>query len=312
MYLSGIADEAGASIDAQIRATKELGWKYIEARSVEVPGFEKANIHDIPEKAFDTAVEKLKSAGIGINCFGSTIGNWSKKIEDPFEITLAEVSRAIPRMQRLGTKFVRIMSYKPRDEDDQMEEERFRRMREVTKRFLDAGIQPVHENCVNYGGMGWPFALRLLENVPGLKWVFDTANPIFNDDRSKPKPWPKQDPWEFYTHVKPWIEHVHIKDARWNSAKKDADYKFPGEGDGAVREIIKDLLASGYDAGFSIEPHLAVVFHDTSVTASEDTQYNTYVEYGRRLEKLIKVIQSEITPKKPIRPHSVPVSGLRG
>jgi hypothetical protein len=117
----------------------------------------------------------------------------------------------------------------------------------------------------------------LLENVPGLKWVFDTANPIFNDDRSKPKPWPKQDP-----------------------------------GDGAVREIIKDLLASGYDAGFSIEPHLAVVFHDTSVTASEDTQYNTYVEYGRRLEKLIKVIQSEITPKKPIRPHSVPVSGLRG
>jgi hypothetical protein len=49
MYLSGIADEAGASIDTQIRATKELGWKYIEARSVEVQGFEKANIHDIPD-----------------------------------------------------------------------------------------------------------------------------------------------------------------------------------------------------------------------------------------------------------------------
>jgi len=31
-------------------------------------------------------------------------------------------------------------------------------------------------------------ALELLEKVPGLKWVFDTANPIFNDDHSKPKP----------------------------------------------------------------------------------------------------------------------------
>jgi len=304
MYLTGIADEAGASIDTQIRATKELNWKYLEARSVEVPGFEKANVHDIPDKAFDLAVEKLNEAGIGVNCFGSTIGNWSKKIEDPIDITLAEVGRAIPRIQRLGTKFVRVMSYKPRDEDDQLEEERFRRMREVTKRFLDAGIQPVHENCVNYGGMGWPFALRLLDNVPGLKWVFDTANPIFNDDRSKPKPWPKQDPWEFYTRVKPWIEHVHIKDARWNPTKNDADYKYPGEGDGAVRPIIKDLLASGYDGGFSIEPHLAVVFHDASVTASAEAQYSTYIEYGRRLEKLIKSVQAEIASAQPIRPRS--------
>ena len=116
MYLSGIADEAGASIDTQIRATKELGWKYIEARSVEVQGFEKANIHDIPDKAFEIVVDKLKTAGVGVNCFGSTIGNWSKKIEDPIDITIGEVSRSIPRMQRLGTKFVRVMSYKPRDE----------------------------------------------------------------------------------------------------------------------------------------------------------------------------------------------------
>src|SRR5213594_1795938 len=117
MYLTGIADEAGSLIDAQIRATRELGWKNIEARSVEVPGFEKANIHDIPNKAFEIIADKLKEAGIAVNCFGSTIGNWSKKIDDPFDITLAEVQRAIPRMQRLATKFVRIMSYKPRDED---------------------------------------------------------------------------------------------------------------------------------------------------------------------------------------------------
>jgi hypothetical protein len=31
MYYSGFADEAGASIDVQIQATKELGWNFIEA-----------------------------------------------------------------------------------------------------------------------------------------------------------------------------------------------------------------------------------------------------------------------------------------
>ena len=294
MYLSGIADEAGANIDAQIKATRELGWRHIEARNVEVAGFPKANLHDIPDAAFEIVVEKLSAAGLQVNCFGSTIGNWAKKIEDPFDLTLAEARRAIPRMQRLGTKFIRVMSYKVSDGEEQMEAERFRRMRELTKMFIDAGLQPVHENCMNYGGMSWRHALQLLENVPGLKWVFDTANPVFNGDRAKPAPHPRQDPWEFYLKVKPWIAHVHIKDAKWNPAKNDADYTMPGDGDGAVRPIIKDLLAGGYDACFSIEPHLAVVFHDATVKASDEAQFNSYVEYGRRLEKLIGEVQIEL------------------
>jgi len=294
MFLSGVADEAGSNIDTQIKATRELGWKHFEARVVEVTGYPKGNIHDIPDRAFDILCDKVAASGLKIHCFGSAIANWGKKIDQPFDSSLAEAKRAIPRMQKLGTKFVRIMSFAVRDGEDQMEEERFRRLREITKMFLDAGIQPVHENCMNYGGMGWPFALKLLDNVPGLKWLFDTANPVFNDDRSKSKPWRKQDPWEFYTHVKPFIVHVHIKDAKWNPAKNDADYTYPGEGDGAVRPIIKDLLASGYDAGFSIEPHVAVVFHDASVTASEEQQYSSYVEYGHRLEKLIAEIRKEL------------------
>jgi len=190
MILTGIADEAGAQIDTQIRATRELGWRHIEARNVLVEGFPNGNLHDIPDAAFEIAAGKLQDAGVAVYCFGSTIGNWAKKIEDPFEITLAEVRRAIPRMQRLGARFIRIMSYAVRPADDQMEAERFRRLREITAMFLDAGIQPVHENCMNYGGMSWQHALRLLDQVPQLKWVFDTANPIFNDDRSKPKPHP--------------------------------------------------------------------------------------------------------------------------
>ena len=294
IYFSGIGDEAANTIDDQIRAIKTLGWKNLEARGVEVPGFPKANIHDIPDAAFDQLVEKMGQAGIQVNAFGSTIGNWGKKIDESGESSLAETRRAIPRMKRLGTKFIRIMSFAVRPEEDQMAAERFRRLREITKMFLDEGLQPIHENCMNYGGMGWPFTLELLENVPGLKLVFDTANPIFNDDRSKPKPWPKQDPWEFYEHVKPHIAYVHVKDARWNPAKNDADYTMPGEGEGKVRPILKDLLASGYQGGLSIEPHVAVVFHDASVNASGEVMFNSFVEYGRKLMQLVDDIQIEL------------------
>jgi sugar phosphate isomerase/epimerase len=293
-YFSGIGDEAANRIDDQIRAIKALGWTNLEARNVEVPDFPKGNIHDIPDAAFDILVEKVQAAGIKINCFGSAIGNWGKKIDESFESSLAEARRAIPRMQRLGTEFVRIMSFAVRKEEDQMEQERFRRIREVTKMFLDAGIQPVHENCMNYGGMGWPFTLELLENVPGLKLVFDTANPVFNEDRSKPKPWKKQDPWEFYEHVKQHVVHVHVKDARWNDTKNDADYTMPGDGDGKVKEILTDLIASRYSGGISIEPHIAVVFHDSTVKASDEDMFNTFVEYGRRLMLLTDQIEVEL------------------
>jgi sugar phosphate isomerase/epimerase len=285
MILTGIGDEAGASLDAQIRATQELGWKWIEARNVHVEGFPTGNLHDIPEAAFDIACEKLAAAGVGIYCFGSLIANWGKQIDQPFD--LSEVHRCIPRMKRLGTKYVRIMSYAVRDAEDQMSEERFRRLREIVALFRENGLQPLHENCMNYGGMGWPYTLELLEKVPGLKLVFDTANPLINADRTKPAPYPRQDPWEFWQHVHPYVEHIHVKDATWNPAKNDGDYAYPGEGAAKVREILGDAFKRGYDAGISIEPHMAVVFHDASVKASPEQQYANYVEYGRRLMKVI-------------------------
>jgi sugar phosphate isomerase/epimerase len=294
MFLTGIGDEAANALNGQIKACRELDWPQIEMRGVEVPGHAKANFHDIPDPAFDVAVRQLEDAGLSVYCFGSTIMNWAKKLEDPFEITLAEVKRAIPRMTRLGTKYVRIMSYKPGDDEYKIPSEVFRRVKDVTNQFLDAGLQPVHENCMNYGGMSWQHALELLDKCPGLKWVFDTANPILNPDRSKPKPWPRQDPYEFWEHVREHTLHIHIKDATWNPPKNDADYNWPGEGQGKVREILADAIDRGYKGGLSIEPHMVVVFHDAqSKAASENAMSQNFIEYGRRLGEMVSELEGE-------------------
>ena len=291
MYYTGFADEASRGLDGQIAATKELGWNCIESRAIDG-----VNIHDLSDADFDVAAGKLEDAGIQVNCFGSAIANWAKKITDPFDSSLAEARRAIPRMQRLGTKLIRIMSFArldDREPDDQMEDERFRRVRTLTQMFLDAGIQPVHENCMNYGGMGWPFTLRLLENVPGLKLVYDTGNPVFTDDKAKPKPYPKQSSWEFYSHVRDFIAYVHIKDGVFDHATGKTTYTWPGEGDGDVVRIVEDLIARGYDGGFSMEPHMALVFHDANVTAQAQAMHDNYVEYGRRFMAIVEAAKSK-------------------
>jgi sugar phosphate isomerase/epimerase len=293
MKLMGIGDEAANKIDGQIAATRELGWKFIEMRAVEMPGFPKANFHDISDAAFDVALKKLEAADLKVYCFGSAIMNWSRKIGDPFDLTLEEVKRCIPRMHRLEARYVRIMSFKPDDDAFKTPPEVFRRVNEVTRMFLDAGIQPLHENCMNHGGMSWEHALELLDKCPGLKWLFDPANPIFNPDRSKPKPWPRQEPWEFWTHLRDHTVHIHIKDATWNPAKNDADYNWPGEGQGRIRDILRDAFSHGYNAGISIEPHMVSVFHDPNAQSTDDAAMKkNFVEYGRRITQLVDELKA--------------------
>ena len=290
MKLMGIGDEAGVSLATQLAATRDLGWQFIELRAAELPGHVKANFHDIPDAAFDAAVKLIEESRVRVYCFGSAVMNWAKKIEDPFDITLGEVKRCLPRMNRLGTKFVRIMSFKPGDEDYRTPAEVFRRVKDVTNMFLDAGIQPVHENCMNYGGMSWQHTLELLDKCPGLKLVFDTANPVFNPDRSKPKPWPRQDAWEFWTNVRDHVVHIHVKDATWDKTKNTETYHWPGAGQGYVREILQDAKARGYNAGVSIEPHMVTVFHDPNAKTAPatDAARKNFVEYGKRLEVLLQ------------------------
>ena len=106
MKLTGFADEASRDLEAQIKATKELGWTAISARMIG-----DRNIHEMPEADFEKAADQLDEAGIVIPELGSLIANWGKTIDSDFGIALGEIERCIPRMQRLGTKMVRVMSY---------------------------------------------------------------------------------------------------------------------------------------------------------------------------------------------------------
>ncbi len=290
LFLTGFADEAANDIAGQIRATHALGWDRLEARNVDGQ-----NLNDLSEADFDRTAGALEASGVRVNCLGSTIANWAKSIHAPFDETLQEIARAIPRMQRLRIPQVRIMSYailRDRSPEQQEEGERVRRIREVRRRFADAGLEALHENCANYGGMGPAFTRRLLEGVPGLRLVFDTGNPVTTENYELPEPRPRQSAWMFYREVRPAIAHVHIKDGIFVRERRekifdDARYTWPGEGHGDVLRILIDLLETGYRGGLSIEPHLAQVFHDADGKVSDQVRFDTYVGYGRRFEALV-------------------------
>lgn len=299
MYYTGFADEASPEIGLQIKATLELGWKYIESRNINGQ-----NITDIPDEKFEEVCARLNAAGISINCFGSAVANWQKqpRNEKDFQQSISELQRAIPRMRRLGTKLLRGMSFAvPQNEQPdspELEKIIFAKVNHLVKICEDAGIIYLHENCMNYGGMSHLHTLKLMENVksPAFKLLFDTGNPVFTHRRIGNPPYPTQSAWEFYDNVKESVVYIHIKDCVVTEDKGESRppvrFTFAGEGAGDIKRIIGDLLKRGYDGGFSIEPHLTVVHHEQNQKNSdEQIRYANYVEYGKRFMQLVKELQ---------------------
>jgi sugar phosphate isomerase/epimerase len=287
MYLAGFADEAAAGIDGQIKALKELGWSHIEPRNIDG-----VNLVDLPDSRFEEVCGKLSDAAITVNCFGSAVANWSRKLSDPPDSSYDELKRAIPRMQRLGARLIRVMSFAT-DEDSPVSDEKAfgevaNRMKTLAEIAADAGVTCVHENCDTWAGQSWEHTLRLVDAVrsPGLKLVFDTGNPVSLKDVRGDPPYGFQDSWDFYQAVKEHVVHVHIKDAVYEEG--GTRYTYPGQGGGCVKEILADLHRRGYDGGLSIEPHVAVVVHDASVQSEDSARFDAFVEYGRRTERLVR------------------------
>ena len=279
MYISGISDEAGQPIEVQIKAHNDLGWDHMELRMVDG-----TNITQLSDSDFDRVCDALAEAGKKVSCFGSAVANWARPITCDPQIDRDDMATAIPRMKRLGTEFIRVMSY-PNDADNPVSDSEWRneaiaRMKVLAKMGEDAGITLAHENCSGWGGLSAENSNILLGEVnsPALKVVFDTGNPVTYG----------QDSWEYYQSVRKDIAYVHIKDAK--KVNGEDVYTFCGEGEGAVKEILADLLGSGYDGGISIEPHLAAVIHTGASTDNADELYQSYTEYGRRLMSIVEGI----------------------
>jgi sugar phosphate isomerase/epimerase len=283
MFFSGISDEAGSSIAQQIAAHKALGWDQIELRLIDG-----TNLTSVDDATFDRVFAAVNEAGMTVCCFASQLANWSRPVRGDFALDITELQTAIPRMQRCGTKFIRVMSWVQGDaSEDEWRDEGVRRLKELAKMAADGGIILLHENCTGWGGESPEHSLELLERVdnPALKLMYDTGNVFAH----------RQDPIDFVTKVLPHVLHVHIKDGYLEGEKNV--FTYPGEGSCHVGEVCRILFEHGYDGGFSIEPHLAAIVHTGELGGEEreKAMWQSYLEYGRRMMALVNAAKAEAT-----------------
>ncbi|MGO1052071.1 sugar phosphate isomerase/epimerase family protein [Crossiella sp. CA198] len=259
---TGIGDEAAPDLPGQLAVIRRLGWREIELRTVD--GVWLA----------DLAPDRLRLDGIEVVCLASRIGNWSRPISTPLAADLAELDRLIEHCHRLDCRYVRIMSYP----NDGLPESSWRRrvvdrIRVLAKLAESAGITLLHENCSGWAGTSAANMLRLLSEVdsPALKLLFDTGNGISTG----------YDAYQVLTQIVEHVAHVHVKDALAGPV-----YTVPGAGEARVADCLRLLLDHGYTGSLSLEPHLALVPHESLKTQGD--QAESFHQAGLALETLLR------------------------
>ena len=234
---SAFADEAGNSLDEQIKALVENGIRYIEPRNIDGKC-----IIDFTDEELIAIRTKLNENGIEVGSVGSPIGKYD--ITEDFDAYLPKVKRTIEVAKLLGTKYVRMFSFfVKQDELAIHRDEVIRRLREMVKLAEAEGVVFCHENESRiYGQM--PNEVRdVLESVPGLGGIFDAANYRMNG----------ADTIEGINATLVNFEYIHIKDAIYS----EKTIVPAGEGEGRIAEVI-DIVNDKIDKQvfLTLEPHL--------------------------------------------------------
>lgn len=239
--LTGFADEISPELDEQVATLAAEEMRYLELRSAWG-----TNILDLGDDEIDRVKATLGAAGIGVSSIGSPIGKIG--IADDFAPHLDRFGRALEVAHRLEAPYIRIFSFFiPEGEDPaRYRDEVIDRLRRIVHKTEGTGITLLHENEKHIYGDVPSRCLDLLSTIdsPMLRAAWDPAN--FVQCGVRPHT-------EGYEALRPFIDYVHVKDARLD----DGQVVPPGQGDGEVRETMRALKASGFDGFFSLEPHLA-------------------------------------------------------
>ncbi len=240
--LTGFADEISPELDEQLNTLVDESMRYMELRSVW-----NKNVLDLTDEELEKVKSVASERGIRTSSIGSPIGKVS--ITETFEPHMERFRRALYAADVMQAPYVRDFSFFiPEGQEPALyRDEVLERMGMLAGEAEDAGVTLLHENEKEIYGDVPSRCLDILAGVgsPALRAAWDAAN-FVQCEVSRPYT-------EGYELLRPYVEHVHVKDALASSGKVVP----AGEGDGQLPEILSALRDSGFEGFFSLEPHLA-------------------------------------------------------
>ncbi len=242
IILSAFSDESNMSLQGQIAALKRNNISFMEARFVNGKNFIDCTIEEVKEYK-----KELDDGGITVWSFGSPIGKVDINVD--FGEYLEKVKHAAEIALTLGTDKIRMFSFYNAYEQKEKVFEYLSKMVETTKAF---GVTLYHENEKDIYGDTLARVGEIMQNVSGLKYIYDPANYLQVGEKAEDTLKALHDKTDYF----------HIKDVR----VKTGTLVPAGNGDGDINGLVARIAG---EKVLTLEPHLTVFDGYSSIDNAE-------------------------------------------
>ena len=262
--LCAFSDEAGSSLNEQILALKRNNISLMELRSID-----KKNVADFTIEEAMSYQKVLEENNISVWSIGSPIGKVNINID--FNEYLKKVEHVCKIAKVFKTDKIRMFSFFHAYEQEEKVYEYLRKMIEVAGKY---GILLFHENEKDIFGDTAQRVQKIMDNVYGLKYIYDPANYLQCDQKA-------EDTLSLF-HDK--TNYFHIKDV----ISKTGQLVPAGHGDGMILELVKMISD---DKTLTLEPHLAVFDAYKNIDNTEMKHKYTYSSANEAFDAAVNALK---------------------
>lgn len=240
--LCAFSDEASGSLEGQIAALRRNGISYMEIRNVDGK-----NIKDITLERAGEIKQILDENQIKVWSIGSPIGKVD--IDTDIDEYMQVVCHILEIAKILECDRIRMFSFfKAYDKSEKVMEY----LKKMVEKAALYNIKLCHENEKDIYGDTAERNLQILENVPGLYYIYDPANFLQIGEDAK----------KTLSLLADKAEYFHIKDV----ISKTGQLVPAGEGDGRISELIESIDS---DKVLTLEPHLTIFAGYAAIDSTE-------------------------------------------
>jgi sugar phosphate isomerase/epimerase len=262
--LCAFSDEAGNSLKEQIEALKRNSISLMELRSID-----KKNVADFTIEEAKEYQRIMEENGISVWSIGSPLG----KVD--IEVNFDEYLKKVEHVCKLANVFkvdkIRMFSFFKAYEKEEKVFEYLRKMIEVANKY---NVYLYHENEKDIYGDTLVRVKRIMDNIDGLKYIYDPANYLQCNEKAK-------DTIEAFFNK---TDYFHIKDV----ISETGQLVPAGYGDGMIEELLSKIKD---DKTLTLEPHLTVFDSFKSIDNTEMKHKFTYNNANEAFDAAVKALK---------------------
>jgi sugar phosphate isomerase/epimerase len=266
IYLSAFSDEAATSLQGQIDALKRNNIGYMEVRFINgVP------VRDFTLEQAEEYTKIMNAQGIKVWSIGSPLGKEDIKTLDfnDYENTVRHICKIAKIM---GTEKIRMFSFFKAYDEEEKVYAYLRRMVEIANEY---GVTLYHENEKDIFGDNVERVLKIMQNVKGLKWVYDPANFLQVGERAD----------NSLEKLHALTDYFHIKDVVFETGELVP----AGHGDGKIDKLIAKI---DKDTTMTLEPHLRIFDAFKSIDDTEMKHKFHFTSNGEAFDAAVSALKN--------------------